>query len=77
MYATPIVYPLSMVPERFKLLYSLNPMVGLIEGYRWCILGTNSLDVQSLVISVIATIALLFSGLVYFKQQERQFADII
>jgi lipopolysaccharide transport system permease protein len=77
MYATPIVYPLSMVPERYKLLYSLNPMVGLIEGYRWCILGTNSLDVQSLVISVIATIALLFSGLVYFKQQERQFADII
>jgi lipopolysaccharide transport system permease protein len=77
MYATPIVYPLSMVPERFKFLYSLNPTVGLIEGYRWCLLGTNSLDLRALAISVVATLALLFSGLVYFKQQERQFADII
>jgi len=77
MYATPIVYPLSMVPERYKFIYSLNPTVGLIEGYRWCLLGTHSLDVRALAISVIATLALLFSGLVYFKQQERQFADII
>jgi lipopolysaccharide transport system permease protein len=77
MYATPIVYPLSMVPERFKLVYSLNPTVGLIEGFRWCLLGTNSLDLRSLAITLVATLALLFSGLVYFKQQERQFADII
>jgi lipopolysaccharide transport system permease protein len=77
MYATPIVYPLSMVPERFKLVYSLNPTVGLIEGFRWCLLGTNSLDLRSLAITMVATLALLFSGLVYFKQQERQFADII
>jgi lipopolysaccharide transport system permease protein len=77
MYATPIVYPLSMVPERFKFVYSLNPTVGLIEGFRWCLLGTNSLDLRSLAITVVATLALLFSGLVYFKQQERQFADII
>jgi len=77
MYATPIVYPLSMVPERFKFLYSLNPTVGLIEGYRWCLLGTNSLDLRALAITLVATLALLSSGLVYFKQQERQFADII
>lgn len=77
MYATPIVYPLSMVPERFRLAYSLNPTVGLIEGFRWCILGTNSLDLFSLAVSVIVTAALLFTGLVYFKHQERQFADII
>jgi len=51
--------------------------VGLIEGYRWCLLGTHSLDLRALFISVIATLALLFSGLVYFKQQERQFADVI
>ena len=77
MYATPIVYPLSMVPDRFKFIYSLNPTVGLIEGFRWCLLGTNSLDLRSIAITLVATLALLFFGLVYFKQQERQFADII
>jgi lipopolysaccharide transport system permease protein len=66
-----------MVPERFKLVYSLNPTVGLIEGFRWCLLGTNSLDLRSLAITLVATLALLFFGLIYFKQQERQFADII
>jgi lipopolysaccharide transport system permease protein len=77
MYATPIVYPLSIVPERFRWAYSLNPTVGLIEGFRWCILGTNSLDLFALSISVIAALLLMFSGLIFFKHQERQFADII
>jgi lipopolysaccharide transport system permease protein len=65
------------VPERFRWAYSLNPTVGLIEGFRWCILGTNSLDLFALSISVIAALLLMFSGLIFFKHQERQFADII
>jgi lipopolysaccharide transport system permease protein len=77
MYATPIVYPLSMVPERYKFWYSLNPTVGLIEGYRWAVLGSGTLDVSALVISASITAVLLFTGLIWFKQQERNFADII
>ena len=77
MYATPIVYPLSMVPERFKTLYSLNPAVGLIEGFRWAVLGTGTLDVEALRISTGITLIALISGLFWFKREERQFADVI
>ena len=77
MYATPIVYPLSMVPERFKLLYSLNPAVGLIEGFRWAVLGRGTLDTVSLTISVVVTVVLLVGGLLWFRREERQFADVI
>ncbi len=77
MYATPIVYPLSMVPERFKLLYSLNPAVGLIEGFRWAVLGKGTLDTTSLTISVVVTVVLLVGGLLWFRREERQFADVI
>jgi lipopolysaccharide transport system permease protein len=77
MYATPIVYPLSMVPERFKLLYSLNPAVGLIEGFRWAVLGKGTLDTVSLTISVVVTVVLLVGGLLWFRREERQFADVI
>ncbi|MGE3864477.1 MAG: ABC transporter permease [Burkholderiaceae bacterium] len=77
MYATPIAYPLSIVPERWKLLYSLNPMVGIIEGFRWSLLGSGSLDVPSLCISAFATVVALAGGLIYFCKAERTFADII
>jgi lipopolysaccharide transport system permease protein len=77
MYATPIVYPLSMVPERFKLLYSLNPAVGLIEGFRWAVLGKGTLDTVSLTISAVVTVVLLVGGLLWFRREERQFADVI
>jgi lipopolysaccharide transport system permease protein len=77
MYATPIVYPLSMVPDRYKFWYSLNPTVGLIEGYRWAVLGAGTLDISSLVTSALITVVLLVTGLIWFKQQERNFADII
>ena len=77
MYATPIVYPLSMVPERFKLLYSLNPAVGLVEGFRWAVLGKGTLDTLSLTISAVVTVVLLVGGLLWFRREERQFADVI
>ncbi|MBN9430275.1 MAG: ABC transporter permease [Burkholderiales bacterium] len=77
MYATPIAYPLSLVPERWKLLYSMNPMVGIIEAFRWSILGTGSLNVTALCISAGITIVALAGGLIFFCKAERTFADII
>lgn len=77
MYATPIVYPLSMVPERWKTLYALNPTVGMIEGFRWALLGHGTLDVTALFLSAAVIVASLFGGLVWFRRAERSFADII
>lgn len=77
MYATPIVYPLSMVPERWKTLYALNPTVGMIEGFRWALLGHGTLDLTALFLSAAVIVASLFGGLVWFRRAERSFADII
>lgn len=77
MYGSPIVYPLSMVPEQWRTLYSLNPMVGVIEGFRWSLLGKGSLDLFSLGVSVIIIAVALVAGLVFFRDSERTFADII
>jgi lipopolysaccharide transport system permease protein len=77
MYATPIVYPLSMVPERWQTLYALNPTVGLIEGFRWALLGHGTLNATALLLSAVIIPAALFGGLVWFRRAERSFADII
>lgn len=77
MYATPIAYSSSLIPEKWRWLYSLNPMTGVVEGFRWAILGKSSLDVLSLGISAFMVIALLIGGLYYFKRMETSFADII
>ncbi len=77
MYASPVAYPVSLVPETWRLLYSLNPMVGVLEGFRWAILGTESPDFGVMAISVVMVIVLLVGGIIYFKQMERSFADVI
>jgi len=77
MYASPVVYPVSLVPEQWRLLYSLNPMVGVIEGFRWALLGTQSPDFGVMAVSAVVVLALLFGGIVYFKHMERTFADVI
>lgn len=77
MYGSPIVYPLSLVPAKWKLLYSLNPMVGVIEGCRWALLGKGSPDVASLATSLGVIALALAGGLVFFKRRERSFADVI
>ncbi|MGH7380685.1 MAG: ABC transporter permease [Candidatus Methylomirabilales bacterium] len=77
MYASPVIYPVSLVPEKWRLLYSLNPMVGVIEGFRWAMLGTQSPDFGVMAVGAVVVLALLFAGIVYFKQMERTFADII
>jgi homopolymeric O-antigen transport system permease protein len=77
MYASPVVYPLSIVPEQWKWAYSLNPMVGIIEGFRWAIFGQGNPDLGAMGISVVLIGLLMFGGLVFFKQMERFFADVI
>ena len=77
MYASPVIYPVSLVPEKWRLLYSLNPMVGVIEGFRWALLGTKSPDFRVIAVSASVVVMLLFGGIVYFKQSERTFADVI
>lgn len=77
MYASPVVYPVSLVPEKWRPLYSLNPMAGVIEGFRWALLGTGSLDFKVIAISSSVVVALLLGGIVYFKRTEQTFADVI
>ncbi len=77
MYASPIVYPLSIVPAGFKWAYSLNPMVGLIEGFRWAILARGAPDLTSIAISVVFISVSMAGGLIFFKHMERSFADTI
>jgi lipopolysaccharide transport system permease protein len=77
MYLCPIVYPLSLVPERYQVLYSVNPMVGVIEGFRWSLLGTSSPNWQAIAISLVVTVLLLVAGLYYFRRAETKFADVI
>lgn len=77
MYASPVAYPLSIVPERWRLLYSLNPMVGVIEGFRWALLGAARPDVPAMAASGVFILAALAGGLIYFRKMERFFADVI
>ena len=78
MYATPVVYPASLIANPFwKAMYSLNPMVGVVEGFRWALLGTDTAPGLSVLVSSGVAFALLIGGAFYFKRMERTFADVI
>jgi homopolymeric O-antigen transport system permease protein len=78
LYISPVGYQSSVVPERFRFLYGLNPMVGIIDGFRWCLLGArNNIYLPGIVIAVIEVIVLVASGIWYFRKTERSFADVI
>ncbi len=77
MYASPVVYPISVVPQKWRPLYSLNPMAGAIEGFRWALFGKESPDFMVITISSSVVLALLLGGIVYFKRMEQTFADVI
>jgi len=78
MYVSPVGFSSSVVPEKWRLLYSLNPMVGVIDGFRWALLGGESqLYLPGFFLSVGLTLALLWEGLRYFRSVERTFADLI
>jgi len=78
LYVSPVAFSSTIVPERWRLLYSLNPMVGVIDGFRWAILGGDtSMYVPGFVISVAVTLLFFLIGLTYFRRMERAFADVI
>jgi len=78
LYVSPVGFSSSVVPEEWRLLYSLNPMVGVIDGFRWCILGGQSaLHLSDLAVSVAVAGFFLWFGIHRFRKTERSFADLI
>ena len=78
LYVTPIAYSSSMIPEGYRALYGLNPMVGVVEGFRWALLGSQAWGTTTMVVvSALAVTVLLVGGLVYFRRMERTFADVV
>jgi lipopolysaccharide transport system permease protein len=77
-FITPVGFPRSAIPEKWQVLYSLNPMVGVIDGFRWCIFaGKADLNLAGLALSTFLCLLLLWSGTRYFRATEKTFADII
>ncbi len=78
LFITPIVYPADLISERWRLVYSLNPMAGVVEGFRWALLGIQQgAPSPMLAVSTVVAVVLLVSGLFYFRRMERQFADMV
>jgi lipopolysaccharide transport system permease protein len=77
LFATPVAYPISLVPVEWRWLYGLNPMVGVVEGFRWALTGTSSPSVVAIVSSTVVVVASLLIGSVYFSRAERTFADVV
>jgi len=78
LFITPIVYPVSNIPEQWRMLYAINPMTGVVEGFRWALLGSQaSAPTGMLAVSSGVAILLLVSGLFYFRRTERRFADMV
>lgn len=78
LFVTPIVYPSSMIEnEILRIVYAINPMVGVVEGFRWALLGTDTAPGPMIIVSVLAAIVILLSGAAYFRSTEKTFADIV
>ena len=78
LYISPVGFSSSIIPEKWRLLYSINPMVGVIDGFRWAIIGEDiSIYIPGFILSVLFTIIILFVAITYFRKTERKFADII
>lgn len=76
MYAAPVVYPASLIPEKYRLFYALNPMVGVIEGFRSALLSTNPMPYDLILVGWVSALVLFLSGIFYFKKTEKYFADV-
>jgi homopolymeric O-antigen transport system permease protein len=77
MLATPIAYPSSLLPEPWRTVYGINPMVGVVEGFRWALLGERTAPGPMVAVSSIVALSLLLSGALYFRRQEKTFADVV
>jgi lipopolysaccharide transport system permease protein len=77
LFATPIAYPSSLIPEGWRTLYGLNPMAGVVEGFRWALLGRVGSIGSVWLVSTAAVAVLLITGVLYFRRMEREFADVV
>lgn len=77
LFATPIAYSSSLLPEKWRVFYALNPMVGVVEGFRWALLGTDTAPGPMIAVSTAVALVLLASGALYFRRMERTFADLV
>jgi lipopolysaccharide transport system permease protein len=77
LFATPIAYPSSLLPAQWRVLYAVNPMSGVVEGFRWALLGTNTAPGLMVAVSAITAIVVLVAGAFYFRRVERTFADLV
>ena len=77
LYASPVAYSSSLIPERWRPLYGLNPMAGVVEGFRWALLGTDWQPGPLIAVSVGAVVVILLSGALYFRRMEETFADVV
>jgi lipopolysaccharide transport system permease protein len=76
-FATPVIYPSSLLPGRWRLAYAMNPMAGVVEGFRWALLGSKAVPGKILAVPVVTALALLVSGALCFRRMEKTFADIL
>ena len=77
LFATPVAYPASLIPQKWRALYGLNPMAGVVEGFRWALLGKSTSPGPLLLVSAAAVVILLIGGLAYFRRMEKTFADVV
>jgi lipopolysaccharide transport system permease protein len=76
MYASPVVYPASLIPEPYQRFYALNPMVGVIEGFRAALLGSRAMPWDFLGIGALVSLVVFAGGVLYFRRREHLFADV-
>jgi lipopolysaccharide transport system permease protein len=76
-FITPVVYPITVVPENLRVLYGMNPMVGVVEGFRWALLGTENASATLIASSTTVAIVLFLTGIIWFRRRERTFVDSI
>ena len=77
LFATPVAYPSSLLSEPWRTLYGINPMVGVVEGFRWALLGTDTAPGPIIVVSFAVALGMMISGAFYFRRMEKTFADVI
>jgi lipopolysaccharide transport system permease protein len=77
LFLTPVAYPITLVPDEWRVVYGLNPMVGVVEGFRWALVDTESGGAATLLVSTAVVLVLCISGLFYFRRTEREFADVV
>jgi lipopolysaccharide transport system permease protein len=77
LFLTPVAYSASVISAKWQFVYSLNPMAGVVNGFRWALLGTNTGPGMNMAISIGISLIFLISGLFYFRSMERTFADMI